>query len=685
VVEQPQPRTTLNIVEEPPEDDNTDEAASTGSSESTDISPSAAPKPTVEHEKPAVESAASVDIIPATPTGEWPANEETRPTRQSPANSNVSLFQHPTSSLEQVILVPPTTPLGPRTPPSSRSLGSGSSPRSESPMDSTDSLNTKPKGLPRIPSSPKVLPPAPPRQDRSPRPTADAMSSVTPSGLVPDTSNPTVSHLIEREWSPSRRPDPNDLVVFPTQVFVPVIGSSEGHATSSFGPQLSTSPPSEQPHISSSPAYSVGYHSPSNSIGSPPPYDTVVGSAVEDLTSNTSGPTPGTSGSYDPNHNRLQSPHSASPNAIEFSRSDITLPSGQASPGLRQSRTRPSRPPLPAGPRRPSQTNTALPLSSLRSRGGSISSVGSNLPSSSSRRLNVAAMPSVKFPTPPIKWKGYTLEAAKWTFTSAQLQDIVSRAIRQSAEPLSIRLLQLETLDDEIPPEFERLETHRNDVKLKYMALARRRANLLEALSIYVDGSEEGSGVALRLVEDLKDVSASLDKLTEELHSTDGQLAQLSQLCLTHSGSALAMALRKLNTSFLKQFAEVQVLRSQMEYLEAERDEAWKEAEDVAMEYEELRGGKMDNSHSENRFGRVLASRISSIRASKAGLRPSSRRYSHRSSMSSNKACGSYSPSSSKTPHFLDDIPPVPPIPRHRPSHIRTDIPIRSSVVSHIT
>jgi chromosome segregation ATPase len=272
------------------------------------------------------------------------------------------------------------------------------------------------------------------------------------------------------------------------------------------------------------------------------------------------------------------------------------------------------------------------------------------------------------------------LDAARWTFTSAQLQGIVSRAIRQSAEASSIRLLRLETLDDEIPPEIQRLEMQRNDVKLRYKTLARRRANLLEALSIHVEGSEEASGVASRLVEDLRDVSMSLDRLAETLHSADEQLAQLSQLCLVHSSSALAMALRKLNSSFLKQFAEAQVLRSQVESLEAERDEAWKQAEEVAVDYEELRGGKVDNVNPENRFGRVLASRKSSIRASKAGLRSSSRRHSYRSSMSSNRACGGYSPSSSKTPH--EDIPPVPPIPRRRPTHIMTDIPMRNSIVS---
>ncbi|KAF8219638.1 hypothetical protein L208DRAFT_823633 [Tricholoma matsutake] len=677
LTEQPKTTAASSLVEEPPEDESTNTVVSTGPSESTDVHINTASKSLTEREKPGVESAASVDVMPATPVGEQPTIEETRLNQQSPEISNVSSSQQPTTSLEQVILVPPSTPFGPRTPPSSRSLGSGSSASSESPMESTDSLNTRLKGLPRIPPSPKMLP-TPPRQGRSAGPTAD----MTPSVSLSDTSSSTVSRPIARERSPPHRPDPNDPVLFPNQVTIPVAGSSEAQAQSVFAqPQILTFVPSEP---QSSPAYSLR-HTSSASIGSPPPYHTVVSSAGEDSTSSPSGMTPSTSGSYDPNHNRLQFSHSASPHSVEFSNGDTALPSGQSSPGHSQprgARARPSRPPLPAGPRRPSQTSSAVPLSALRSRGGSVSSINSNFPTSSSRRLNASAsaVPSIKFQTPAIKWKGFPLDAARWTFTSAQLQAIVSRAIKQSAEPSSIRLLRLETLDDEVPPEIERLETQRNDAMARYKTLALRRANLLEALSIHVEGSEEGFGVALRLVEDLKDVSASLDKLTEELHMADGQLAQLSQLCLTHSGSALALALRKLNTSFLKQFAEVQVLRSQVESLEAERDEAWKQAEDVAMDYEELRCGILDNVHPENRFGRVLACRKSSIRASKAGLRQSSAPYSRRSSVSSNRAFGTHTPPSSRTPNFSEDIPPVPPMPRRRPSYIKTDIPIRNSV-----
>lgn len=275
------------------------------------------------------------------------------------------------------------------------------------------------------------------------------------------------------------------------------------------------------------------------------------------------------------------------------------------------------------------------------------------------------------------------MDAAKWTFTSSQLQAIVSRAIRGSSEASSIRLLPLETLDDEIPKEIESLETRRTDVITKYRVLARKRGHLLEALAIQADSADPNNPAhILRLVEELKEATLSLDRLAEELHSLDEQLAQLTQLCQAHSASALAMALRKLNGSFLKQFAEAQGLRQQVYSLEAERDEAWKQAETVANEFDDLRTGKIDLSGNvENRYSRISAVRKSSIRVSKAGLRSSRGRHSQRSSVSS-----SYrgQPSSARTTYYSDvhsdDIPPVPPIPRRRPVDIVTDIPMSSMV-----
>ena len=266
------------------------------------------------------------------------------------------------------------------------------------------------------------------------------------------------------------------------------------------------------------------------------------------------------------------------------------------------------------------------------------------------------------------------MEAAKWTFTSSQLQDIVSRAIRQSAEASSIRLLRLEILDNEIPEEKGRLEAQRTELLSRYKSWARRRTALIEALGMYVAGGDEDTAAyAVRMVDDLRDVTAMLDRFAEELHSVDGQIAVLDSLVQTHTGSALAMALRKLNTSFLKQVSENQALRNQVQTLEAERDEAWQHAEDAAIELD-----KMESAASSRRSSRISAVRKSSLRVSKAGLRTPSQRLSQLPShASANHPFNILPRSPLSRPHR---IPPVPAIPRSRPPDLMTDVATHTSV-----
>lgn len=279
------------------------------------------------------------------------------------------------------------------------------------------------------------------------------------------------------------------------------------------------------------------------------------------------------------------------------------------------------------------------------------------------------------------------MDAAKWTFTSAQLQDIVSRAIRQSAEASAIRLLRLETVDKDIPAELHRLELHRTEIKTRYKAMSRKRTEMLATLASHVDGTlHEDPSASLRIINELRDVSVVLDRLAEDLHSVDEQVSQLTSLRDIHDASALAMAIRKLNASFLKQLAVSDALRSQVLALEAERDDAWQQAEKVANDFDRL-NEKVEDVTSSNRSSRVLAMRKSSIRVSKAGLR--STRSSTRSSMSSINRLSSASLSGIKSAFSIEDIPPVPPIPRsrrpNRPGDIRTDLPsTRSFMVSSI-
>ncbi|KAK7042358.1 hypothetical protein R3P38DRAFT_3448248 [Favolaschia claudopus] len=402
-----------------------------------------------------------------------------------------------------------------------------------------------------------------------------------------------------------------------------------------------------------------------SSFGSPPPYYTVM--YDRDNARDQERMTPSTGGSNGYADNFFPSTPS-----LPLREQRTSLQSlAPATPGPNGRRARP-RPPLPVGPRRPSTSTAALP-SQMRNRNGSVSSISSQLPSG--RRFT-----SPRFQTPQPKWRGYTMDAAKWTFSSAQLQGIVSRAIRQSAEASSIRLLRMETVDRDIPAELHRLEMQRTDVKTRYKMLAKRRTNLTAQLTGYIDGTEpEDTANILRAVENLKEISSELDRLAEDLHSADEQIAQLMSLRDVHSASALAMALRKLNASFLKQIAEAESLREQVETLRAERDEAWSQAVDVANDFDDLNERMEVNSPGPSvyskRSSRVLASKKSSIRVSKAGLRSSSRR----SSVSSigNRASSSGLPSAT-----FEDIPPVPPIPRRRPDDIRTDLSTRVSALA---
>ncbi|KAK7460863.1 hypothetical protein VKT23_008793 [Stygiomarasmius scandens] len=333
----------------------------------------------------------------------------------------------------------------------------------------------------------------------------------------------------------------------------------------------------------------------------------------------------------------------------------------------------------PGGPRGPTTLNANGNNSSAsdRSRNPSLSGPsGGTGPSGTSRlRASSVALPlhSPRFQTPSLRWRGYTMEAAKWTFTSSELQAIVSGAIKLSAEASSIRLLRLRSAQEEIPDELRRMERQRTDIKAKYKMMARKRADILDELADGLIGDDRNANA--RLLEELKDVSMMLDKLAEDLHATDEQIAQLTSLRDVHNASALAMAIRKLNASFLKQLAVNDQYRVQLDALEGERDDAWKQAETVAGDYDRLvvdtptsQSGSQPQS---NRSSRVMAMRKSSIRVSKAGLRSSS----SRASISSNRLSVT-SASGSKSPFSAEEIPPVPPLPLpRRPTDIYTDIP----------
>ncbi|OAX37344.1 hypothetical protein K503DRAFT_866950 [Rhizopogon vinicolor AM-OR11-026] len=448
--------------------------------------------------------------------------------------------------------------------------------------------------------------------------------------------------------------------------------SSTHVAGISFLPSVSPPPPSTPPRsppppslVSSSPSFTP-------SFVAPPPYHTVMSDDIDtSLVASTSG----------------------SPSGVDSIDRQPSI-SATHSPHYMKSRAR-ARPPLPIGPRKPS--GPVQPLGSfvpgIRDRNGSVSSVGSGYGSNYSWRTLTAAAstPPPKFQTPPPKWRGMMMEAAQWTLTQHELQTIVSRAIQQSAEASSIRLLKSETLDVDIPEEVHRLEMQRTDVKSRYKTLVRKRWQLMGTLAGHLSGPDLSDPVpAARTVEELSEVSLTLDQLTDELHNIVEQLGQLKSLRDVHSASALAMALRKVNTTFLKQVAESQKLREQIEAMEAERDEAWKQAELAAQDFDDLtdqvqenRGGQgegMSASQPLNRrSARVSAVRKSSIRQSKAGLRSVRSR---RSSVSSSGTRTSLITSMSAA---SDDIPPVPPLPLHGPLGIVTSMSGWNSLAAPVT
>lgn len=349
-----------------------------------------------------------------------------------------------------------------------------------------------------------------------------------------------------------------------------------------------------------------------------------------------------------------------------------------------QTRAPRTRPPPPTGPRRPSTSlvnrNRAPSVSSpATSPQGSAGTTTSHQPSSS------AMTSSPRFQTHPIQFRGLTMEAAQWTFTSDELQGLVSAAIRQSSDASAIRLLPMQTLQETIPSEVQRLEALGSDLKTRYKLGMRKRTKLLGTLLSIADGSELSDHTAsLRHLEELSSLSESLDHIAEELYQVTNQLSQLSHLHDLHSSSALAMALRKLNSSFVKQMAENQLLRQQLTALEDERNEAWMHAQDAAQELDALTdqvaiSEGVITPASSRRSSRVVVARKTSLRKLDLRVSTSSRLRSQRSSVATTRNSMVSSPAAKSTPSS-ERIPPVPPIPIRTPLGIMTSgLPTRSS------
>jgi hypothetical protein len=211
--------------------------------------------------------------------------------------------------------------------------------------------------------------------------------------------------------------------------------------------------------------------------------------------------------------------------------------------------------------------------------------------------------PPLSFDVPPFHLKALPLSAAQWTFTSRELQEIVSRAIRLSARESYIRLLSLNALDEQLPRDCQRLEMLQKLSQAKYKFYVQRRTMLLQALNSLSsatsrkpsspigsngDLKEPDSFVLKKLVTQLSETTAAMDTLTTDLIAISSHQAQVSSLLATHWGSALAVALRKLNSSYASRTRELEDAARRIAMLEAEVTEAWTVADRLAGEMDEL-------------------------------------------------------------------------------------------------
>lgn len=327
-------------------------------------------------------------------------------------------------------------------------------------------------------------------------------------------------------------------------------------------------------------------------------------------------------------------------------RADVSSPRAAATSSGGASRRVRVRPPLPAGPRLPAQRH--LNGTSATAKPPLLAGSWTSIDGSSS---------SSALQTSSARWRGYSLDVAKLVLSSEELQSTVSHAIRQSARSSSIRLLRPEEVQAEIPIELGRLEARRGEIKAQIVSLKRAREQLLSSLASQSEDTHAQSFVR-QLVEDLRNVSSRLDKLAQDFDAAGEQIMRLTSILHIHQSSALSMALRKLNNSFQRKCAETEDLRERVAETEAERNEAWQHASAVAQELDDMCAkSEGPTPVSSRRSSRVLASRKSSMRVSKAGLRRSSSNI--RASTISSGVKSVYSPDG-------DAVPPVPQLPCRR-------------------
>ena len=291
------------------------------------------------------------------------------------------------------------------------------------------------------------------------------------------------------------------------------------------------------------------------------------------------------------------------------------------------------RPPRPLGPRAPYRNESF----SSGSRGRFLSDsstesfpgttvIGSQdpVPGRSSTCCGSSSEP--RFQTSPAKFKALTMDAARWIFSQEELHALVSQAIRGSGRASSIRLLSRQAAFVDIPEELGRLNALLDELTVQYRLQVRKRNVLLRATIEYAESPEPCSAPFRSNLQELHETALNLDRIAEEMYHARDQVAQLSRMLAVHSGSALAMALRNLHSSYVRRTADVQSLKDHVSALEVECDEAWSQAQQVARDLDDLNSTLQTDSspntrHTSHSSSRIVASRQSNLRFSRVGLR----------------------------------------------------------------
>ncbi|KAG7094286.1 hypothetical protein E1B28_007890 [Marasmius oreades] len=198
----------------------------------------------------------------------------------------------------------------------------------------------------------------------------------------------------------------------------------------------------------------------------------------------------------------------------------------------------------------------------------------------------------------PSHFRALSYDAAVWAWSSQELQEIVSRTIRYSARESSMRLLSLELLDTTLPDELHKLHNQRHTSGQKYRDIVQRRSMLIERLWNGIakpcnsSPTESLIASASALLFQLSETVVESDKLAEGLVQICDQVKEIQQLLSSHSTSALAVALRKLNKSYTERTEELVRARERISQLEAEREDAWREAEKLADRLDAVERGR---------------------------------------------------------------------------------------------